>query len=112
VRKLLVALAHRSVRGLLRVAAILALLGLAIMSLSVVWPRPIVVVLAMSVGHGIGAGAVACYVLAILLTMRRTPPLPPEASSLPPAADAAASSPSGPAPPSVSQLTGPVASQP
>ena len=53
-RKLLVALAHRSVRGLVRTAAILALLGLALMSLSIVWPRPIIVVLAMSVGTSLG----------------------------------------------------------
>jgi hypothetical protein len=87
-RKLLIALAHRSVRGLVRAAAVLALLGLALMSLSIVWPRPIIVVLAMSVGHVIGAAAVGCYVLGILLTMRRTlPPVAPDTPSLPPPPD-------------------------
>jgi hypothetical protein len=92
VRKLLVTLVHRSVRGLVRAAAVLALVGLALMSLSIVWPRPIIVVLAMSVGHVIGAAAVGCYVLGILLTMRRAPPpAPPDAPSLPPATDDSAS---------------------
>jgi hypothetical protein len=68
---LLKKLEKRSVRRLTRLAAVLALVGLAIMVLSIVWPRPLVVIAAMSVGHVIGAAAVVCYGLAVLLDISR-----------------------------------------
>jgi len=64
-------IARRSVGQLTRSAAVLALLGLGIMAYSIVSPRPLPVILAMSVGHGIGAAAVLCYVLAIVLHASR-----------------------------------------
>jgi hypothetical protein len=70
-RGLLVRIAHFSRRRLSRLAAVLALIGLAMMAGSVIFPRPLPVILAMSVGHAIGAAAVICYLLAVLLDIWR-----------------------------------------
>lgn len=85
VNKLWEKLKARSVGQLTRVAAVLALIGLAVMVVSVVFPRPLLVILAMSAGHAIGGAAFACYLLAVLLDIRRggtpapsiAPPGPP-----------------------------------
>lgn len=69
-------LKKRSTRQLTRVAAMLALAGLAVMCISVVFPRPLPVILAMSIGHGIGALAVLCYALAIGLDVSRSQAAP------------------------------------
>jgi hypothetical protein len=61
----------RSVEGLLRLACVLALVGLAVMVFSIVVPRPLAVIGAMSVGHGIGAAALLCYLVAIVIDARR-----------------------------------------
>jgi len=90
---------HWSVRQLTRVAAALALVALAMMAYSILSPRPLPVVLAMSVGHGIGLAAVACYVLAILLTMRRNAAGVPAQSSLPPPPEEPMENPAPPSPP-------------
>jgi hypothetical protein len=82
--KLIVTLAHKSVRHLTRVAAVLALVGLGIMALSVVSPRPLLVILAMSAGHVLGAAAVGCYVLAIVIDATRKPPRPVDSLAPPP----------------------------
>jgi hypothetical protein len=71
---------HRSVPQLTRAAAVLALLGLGLMAYSVVSPRPLPVILAMSVGHVIGALAVGCYILAIALHASRAPEPPDSAA--------------------------------
>jgi hypothetical protein len=85
--KLLDKILHHSVRELTRAAAVIALVGLAIMSISVVVPRPLPVILAMSVGHVIGAAALACYLLAVILHVSRRPrsleSLPPPVSAAP-----------------------------
>jgi hypothetical protein len=77
-------IAHRSVPQLTRAAAVLALIGLAIMAYSIVSPRPLPVILAMSVGHVIGVLAVLCYLLAIVLHASPLPPAP--GSTAPPKA--------------------------
>jgi hypothetical protein len=64
-------LLQSSVTRLLRVAAMVALLGLAVMCASLIWPRALPVIFAMSVGHGIGLVALGCYGLAILIDARR-----------------------------------------
>jgi hypothetical protein len=69
-------LAHRSVSGLVRLACALALVALAIICFSVLYPRPLPVILAMSVGHAIGGAAFACYLLAVVLDATRRPPPP------------------------------------
>ena len=63
---------HQSVGHLTRLAAVLALVGLAIMVLSILWPHPLPVMLAMSAGHGIGIAAFFCYLLAIVLDVSRS----------------------------------------
>jgi hypothetical protein len=57
----------RSILELTRLACVLALVALALMSYSVIFPRPLPVILAMSLGHLIGAAAVVCYVLAVII---------------------------------------------
>lgn len=74
-------LLERSVVGLLRVASVLALIGLALMGLSVAWPRPLPVIVALSVGHALGIGAFLCYLLAVVVDARRFAPLEPRASA-------------------------------
>ena len=71
--KLLDVILHHSVRELTRAAAVLALVALAIMSYSIVSPRPLPVVLAMSVGHVIGGAALAFYLIAVVLHAARQP---------------------------------------
>lgn len=57
----------RTVPQLLRVACIVALVALAVFAASIFYPRPLVVIFSMSVGHVIGMLAGALYVLAIVL---------------------------------------------
>jgi hypothetical protein len=64
-------LLKHSVSGLLRAASVLALAGLALMCASLLWPRALLVIFAMSVGHAIGFGAFACYLLAVLVDARQ-----------------------------------------
>ena len=56
---------------LTRVACCLALVGLAMMAYSIVDPRAVPVIGAMSVGHAFGIGAFGCYLLAVVLDIRR-----------------------------------------
>ncbi|HEX2877681.1 MAG TPA: hypothetical protein VHP33_40810 [Polyangiaceae bacterium] len=65
-------LLERSVTELLRAACLFALLGLAIMCASLVWPRALPVIFAMSVGQAIGIGAFSSYLLAVIVDVRRT----------------------------------------
>ena len=53
-------------------AAMLTFVGLALMLWSMFQPTPLPVMLAMSVGQGIGTLAFAMYGFAILIDMRRT----------------------------------------
>lgn len=65
----------RSVPGLIRLACVVALVGLATFAVSLLYPRPLVVIFAMSAGHVIGAVAVALYGLAVVLdTLGSKPP--------------------------------------
>ena len=52
---------------LLRLACIVALIALGVFATSIFYPRPLVVIFSMSVGHVIGMLAGALYVLAIVL---------------------------------------------
>jgi hypothetical protein len=63
---------------------VLALIGLAMMVFSILVPRPLPVVLAMSVGQAFGGAAVLCYMLAILVEAARTSRLRKGSTSLPP----------------------------
>jgi hypothetical protein len=76
-------LMHRSVQDLTRLAAALALLGMAIMAYSILSPRPLPVILAMSVGQLIGVVAVLCYLLAMVLASRASTSAPISETSAP-----------------------------
>jgi hypothetical protein len=69
--KLVQRLLAGSVLKLTRAACVFALLGLGLMSYSILDPRAIPVIMAMSVGHAFGVAAVACYALAVALDARR-----------------------------------------
>lgn len=69
--KVLPRLLGRSVESLVRLACFLALLGLFVLCVSILWPKPLPVIFAMSGGHLIGILAFACYLLAIVLDIRR-----------------------------------------
>jgi len=64
-------LQKRSVVSLIRLACYVALVGLAVMALSVIYPAPLPVIFAMSVGQVIGIVAFLCYLLSILMDVVR-----------------------------------------
>jgi len=76
---------QRSVPELVRVACLLALLALALVCWSILDPRPIPVILAMSVGHLVGGAAFACYLLAVILDAVRRPPSAEDTAATAPA---------------------------
>lgn len=78
--KMVQSLTSRSIPHITRVGAMFALAGLAMMAVSVLYPRPLAVILAMSMGHALGAIAVLCYVLAVILDVAQKAP-PPEAGA-------------------------------
>jgi hypothetical protein len=81
---LLARLAGRSVKSLTQLACVLALIGLAFMVYSIVSPRALPVIFAMSVGHAIGGAGFACYLLAVLIDVARgTPSATSEAAPAP-----------------------------
>lgn len=64
--------AAASVVALTRAACVFALIGLSLMSYSLFDPRAIPVIVAMSVGHAFGFAAFGCYLLAVVLDVRRS----------------------------------------
>jgi hypothetical protein len=82
--KLYARLAQRGVPALIRLACVLALLALGLVCWSVLNPRPLPVIFAMSLGHAIGGTAFVCYLLAVVLDAgQRTPPLSAPSASEP-----------------------------
>lgn len=65
---------RRSVPELVRLSCVLALLALGLVCWSVLQPRPVPVILAMSAGHLLGGSAFACYLLAVILDAMQRPP--------------------------------------
>ena len=59
-----------SVVALTRAACLFALAALSLMPYSILDPRAIPVIAAMSVGHALGIAAFACYSMAIVLDIR------------------------------------------
>ncbi|HEY6727062.1 MAG TPA: hypothetical protein VI197_23675 [Polyangiaceae bacterium] len=57
----------RTVPQLVRLACVVALVALAVFAASIFYPKPLVVIFSMSIGHAIGMLAGALYVLAIVL---------------------------------------------
>ena len=64
-------LQRHSVISLIRVACYVALVGLAVMAVSILYPAPLPVIFAMSVGQVIGIVAFLCYLLSILMDVVR-----------------------------------------
>jgi hypothetical protein len=64
-------LLRRSVPELVRVACVLALIGLAIMIYPLLFPGALGIVLSMGVGHVFGIAAASLYLLAVVLDMAR-----------------------------------------
>lgn len=62
---------EHSVPSLTRLACFVALGGLFLLCVSVIWPKPLMVVIAMPGGHVFGAAAFLCYLLAVILDYRR-----------------------------------------
>jgi hypothetical protein len=62
---------RRSVTELTRLACVLALSGLLVMVWPLLFPSPLTVVLSMGLGHALGIGAFACYLLAVILDLAR-----------------------------------------
>lgn len=68
----------RTVPQLVRLACVVALAGLAVFTASIFYPKPLVVIFSMSIGHVIGMLAGALYLLAIVLdTVRPASALEP-----------------------------------
>lgn len=65
-------LLHRSVTHLIRLAGGLTLVALAIMVYSVLVPRALPVMFAMSVGHLVGIAGFGCFFLAIVIDAARS----------------------------------------
>jgi hypothetical protein len=66
---------------LTRVACVLALLGLSLMSYSLLDPRAVPVIVAMSLGHAFGFGAFGCYLLAVVVDVWRSGGPPAQAAA-------------------------------
>jgi len=68
-----------SVLRLVRFACWVALVGLAVMCSSIVFPNPLLIIFAMSVGQVIGVVAILCYGLSVFGDMVRGSEHPPDA---------------------------------
>ena len=62
---------HISAMTALRISAVLTLVGLALMTWSMLVPTPLPVMLAMTVGQGIGCMAFGLYLYVVLRDIRR-----------------------------------------
>lgn len=76
---------RNSPETLTRLACWLALAGLFALSFSVLWPKPLSVVIVMGVGEVIGIGAFACYLLAVLVDYQLGKPAKSDAAPPSPA---------------------------
>ena len=63
---------------LVRLACWVALIGLLVLSVSIVYPAPLLVIFAMSAGQVIGIGAFALYLLSVLMDIVRGHDHPPD----------------------------------
>jgi len=72
---------------LVRWAALLALAGVALTCLSLIVPRPIPLVIGMTVGQAIGTLSLALYLTAVLVDLRRARVLSADDERKPPGKD-------------------------
>ncbi len=61
---------HEQVKKLVFVSGVATLAALALMACSILWPNPLLLVVAMSVGQGLGTISLALYLLAIVLDLQ------------------------------------------
>jgi hypothetical protein len=71
-------LREASVPKLVFLACTLSLAGLLLIAGSVLFPKPLIVIGAMSVGHTVGGLGFLCYATAVLLDVWRASREPPE----------------------------------
>jgi hypothetical protein len=71
-------LQQQSVLGVVRFSCWVALVGLAVMALSIVFPNPLLIIFATSAGQVIGIVAALCYGLAVVGDVIRGHEHPPE----------------------------------
>lgn len=64
---------HRAPVTLVRIAGVLTLVALAMMAFSIIVPKPLPIVLAMSLGQIIGVAGFGFYFLAVLIDVARRP---------------------------------------
>ena len=69
--------------GALRISAVLTLVGLALMAWSMLQPTVLPVMLAMTVGQGIGCMAFALYLYVVIRDVRRGRRAPPDSREVP-----------------------------
>ena len=72
---------------LVRWAALLALVGVALTCLSLIVPKPIPLVIGMTVGQGIGTLSLALYLTAVIMDLVRARVLSPDDGDKPPGKD-------------------------
>lgn len=78
-QRLVATVQKQSLVGMTRVACWIALVALAVMVSSVVYPMPLLIIFATSVGQLIGIVAFLCYLLSILMDIMRGADHAPEA---------------------------------
>src|SRR6266568_1817884 len=61
---------HEQVKKLVFISGVATLAALALMACSILWPSPLLLVVAMSVGQGLGTLSLALYLLAIVLDLQ------------------------------------------
>ena len=61
---------HAQVKQLVFISGVATLAALALMACSILWPSPLLLVVAMSVGQGLGTLSLALYLLAIVLDLQ------------------------------------------
>ena len=80
---LMARLRKQSMVGMTRLACWIALVGLAVMCASIVFPAPLLIIFAMSGGQVIGILAFLCYLVAVLMDLVRGADHAPDAPGPP-----------------------------
>jgi hypothetical protein len=69
--RLVATVQKRSLIGMIRLACWIGLVALAVMVASILYPMPLLIIFATSVGQMIGIAAFLCYLLSILMDIVR-----------------------------------------
>ncbi len=71
---------RKSVQRIVQIATVFALSGMVFFAAGILYPRPLTVVLSMSVGHALGAVAAVLYLLAVIIDSLNGSPAPSQAT--------------------------------